>query len=132
MTLAGCLANALVTALNGGMPFSVEGAARAGIDAASVADPTPGHVPIGPGTLLVPLADVVGVPGLGVVLSVGDLLLWGGLAAAVALGARRTARGADVDASVGRADATGHPGTDAGEHHRRAAGASSVVERSTP
>ncbi|WP_066582562.1 DUF5317 family protein [Cellulomonas timonensis] len=118
--LAGALANALTTALNGGMPFSVSGARAAGIPAEQIAAPPPGHVPIDDGTALVALADVIGLPGLGVVLSVGDLLLWGGLAAALVIGARRS---------------TTRPGAIAGEHHPSGttpAGSPPAVERSTP
>ncbi len=118
--LTGALANALATALNGGMPFSVSGARTAGIPAEHIAAPTPGHVPIDDGTALVALADVIGVPMLGIVLSVGDLLLWGGLAAALVIGARRS---------------TTRPGAIAGEHHQSGptpAGSPPAVERSTP
>lgn len=117
--LTGALANALATALNGGMPFSVSGARTAGIPAEHIAAPTPGHVPIDDGTALVALADVIGVPMLGIVLSVGDLLLWGGLAAALVIGARRS---------------TTRPGAIAGEHHQSGptpAGSPPAVERST-
>lgn len=118
--LAGALANALATALNGGMPFSVPGARAAGIPAEQIAAPTPGHVPINDGTKLVALADTIGIPTLGIVLSVGDLLLWGGLAAALVIGTRRS---------------TTRPGAIAGEHHQPGttpAGRPPAVERSTP
>ncbi|UZN02269.1 DUF5317 family protein [Cellulomonas sp. S1-8] len=114
--LAGAAANALATALNGGMPFSVDAARTAGIAPEHVAAPTPGHVPVGPDTDLVALSDVIGLPGLGVVLSIGDLLLWGGLAAVLVLGVRRAA------------EPTGDPGE---KHHPTQAGVVPATERST-
>src|SRR5450830_765984 len=77
---AGALTNAVATALNGGMPFSVAGARTAGMGATSIVSPPPGHVPVTQGTRLVALSDVIPVPGLHIVLSAGDLLLWAGLA----------------------------------------------------
>jgi hypothetical protein len=99
---AGALANAVTTAVNGGMPFSVSGARTAGMSAAAIASPPPGHVPVVPGTRLVVLADVIPVPGLHVVLSVGDLLLWAGLAGLLVAAAVATSR---------------LPGRAAGVHH---------------
>ena len=112
---AGALANALATALNGGMPFSVAAARSVGLDVAG----SPGHVPIDGSTLLVPLADLVPLPGAALVFSVGDLLLWGGLAAVLVLAATRH-----------------HPlpGDRAGVHHptATASAAAPAVTRSTP
>jgi hypothetical protein len=95
----GALANALATALNGGMPFSVPAARSVGLDVTGA----PGHVPIDASTLLVPLADLVPVPGLAMVFSVGDVLLWTGLAAVLVLAAT--------------AGSTRPPGDAAGVHH---------------
>ena len=61
------------TALNGGMPFSVPAARSVGLDVAG----SPGHVPIDGSTLLVPLADLVPVPGVAMVFSVGDVAALG-------------------------------------------------------
>lgn len=110
----GALANALATALNGGMPFSVPAARSLGLDVSGA----PGHVPIGDSTLLVPLADLVPLPGLDLVFSIGDVLLWGGLAAVLVLAVRRTTL----------------PGSPAGVHHPTAAPAvaAPTVPRSTP
>ncbi|WP_315094012.1 DUF5317 family protein [uncultured Cellulomonas sp.] len=99
---AGVLANAVTTAVNGGMPFSVSGARLAGLSEAAIASPAPGHVPIADGTRLVALADVLPVPGLHVVLSVGDLLLWAGLVGLLVAAAAATSR---------------LPGRAAGAHH---------------
>jgi len=95
----GALANALATALNGGMPFSAPAARSVGLDVTGA----PGHVPIDSSTLLVPLADLVPVPGLAMVFSVGDVLLWTGLAAVLVLAAA--------------AGPTRPPGDAAGVHH---------------
>ena len=126
----GALLNAAATALNGGMPFSVRAAAAAGIDAASIADPTPGHVPIDTGTRLAAIADVVPVPGLHLVFSLGDVLLWGGLAACLVVAALHTQRSVVVPPD----DATTEPPGAAGVHHRTALtspDAPSAVARST-
>ncbi|WP_456787049.1 DUF5317 family protein [Cellulomonas sp. P5_C5] len=111
---AGALSNALATALNGGMPFSVPAARSVGLDVAGA----PGHVPIDGSTLLVPLADLVPVPGVAMVFSVGDVLLWAGLAAVLVLAAARH---------------TTLPGDAAGVHHPPAAApaTASTVTRST-
>ena len=126
----GAVLNAAATAINGGMPFSVAAARTAGIDAASIADPTPGHVPIDAATRLVAFADVVPVPGLHLVFSVGDVLLWAGLAACLVVVALR--RPADVVAPP--ADSGPElPGV-AGVHHSTALtspDAPSAVARST-
>ncbi|GEK21812.1 DUF5317 family protein [Cellulomonas xylanilytica] len=97
----GALSNALATALNGGMPFSVPAARSVGLDVTGA----PGHVPIDGSTVLVPLADLVPVPGVAMVFSVGDVLLWVGLAAVLVLAAA----------------ATRLPGGPAGAHHPPAA-----------
>lgn len=112
---AGALSNALATALNGGMPFSVPAARSVGLDVTGA----PGHVPIDGSTLLVPLADLVPVPGVAMVFSVGDVLLWAGLAAVLVLAAART---------------TTLPGVPVGVHHpiAPAPAAAPTVTRSTP
>jgi hypothetical protein len=78
--------NSLVMVLNGGrMPISQDSLMRVahGIGPqAAAAGLDPRHVPIGPGTRLAPLGDIVplGAGALGLVLSPGDLLMALGLA----------------------------------------------------
>lgn len=90
LVLLGIALNALVVALNRGMPVSLDAAVRAGapVDARTLAlDPR--HVELGDGTLLPLLGDVVPVPLplLPEVVSVGDLLVALGLAVAVLVAA---------------------------------------------
>ena len=85
----GLLANALVVGANGAMPVSLRAAALAGADVAAVAaGEDPRHEPLGPGTRLRVLADVLPVP-LPVtraVVSAGDVLVAAGLARLVVVG----------------------------------------------
>jgi len=78
--VAGLTLNCLTIAVNGGMPFSPTAARLAGFDAAYVTTPMTGHPPLGPGSRLSLFADVIPVPVLERVVSIGDLLLIGGLA----------------------------------------------------
>ncbi|MGY4643828.1 DUF5317 family protein [Cellulomonas sp. URHB0016] len=115
LAATGALANALATALNGGMPFSVPAARSVGLDVTGA----PGHVPLDASTLVVPLADLVPVPGVAIVFSAGDVLLWVGLAAALVLVAARPTA----------------PGVPAGVHEPvpvAVCAATPVVTRSTP
>jgi len=92
----GCTLNSLTVALNGGMPFSVPAARRAGLSDLAVGAPSVGHRWLGPDTLLKPFADVIAVPGLHMVLSIGDVLMLIGAAwllAAVVLAAHGTEGG---------------------------------------
>lgn len=78
----GLLTNALVVAANGAMPVSLAAADAAGAQVQAVRDGAdPRHLPMGPGTRLRALGDVVPVP-LPVrpeVVSPGDLLVAAGL-----------------------------------------------------
>ncbi len=76
LVLLGLVANALVIGLNGGMPVSGEAAAVAGL---SGTPPAGEHVPLTAETVLPALADVIPVPPIRSVISVGDILLAAGL-----------------------------------------------------
>jgi hypothetical protein len=78
--VAGLTLNCLTVAVNGGMPFSPKAARMAGFDAAYLATPVTGHPPLGRDSRLTAFADVIPVPVLERVVSIGDLLLIGGLA----------------------------------------------------
>ena len=117
LVAAGVLANALPTALNAGMPFSIEAARTAGISQSAIAAPAPGHVPLTAESSLRVLADVVPVPGLRIVLSVGDVLLWAGLAGLLI---------ASAQAVLVR------PGRPAGEHHPVEAGPVGLLVERNP
>jgi uncharacterized protein DUF5317 len=77
---AGFSLNTLVTVFNGAMPFSATSARLAGVPAAAIETPAYGHAPIDADTALAVLADVIPVPGAGVVVSVGDVLMVAGVA----------------------------------------------------
>jgi hypothetical protein len=74
----GFFGNAVVVALNGAMPVSLNALARAGVSGAVVTDPR--HEISGAGTRLPWLGDVVPValPGLGQAISPGDVLIAAG------------------------------------------------------
>jgi hypothetical protein len=78
--LAGLSLNSLTIALNDGMPFSVGAAHMAGAVWSDMSAASPGHRPASPGTRLVAFADIIPVPGLQKVISVGDLLVFFGVA----------------------------------------------------
>jgi hypothetical protein len=86
VVLAGAALNAVAMVLNGGMPYSPAAAARAG--GTAVAD-TVKNAAAQPGTRLLPLGDVIAVPPLHAVVSVGDLLITVGIAALVATSMHR-------------------------------------------
>lgn len=88
VVLAGAALNAVAMVLNGGMPYSPAAAARAG--GTAVAD-TVKNAAAQPGTRLLPLGDVIAVPPLHAVVSVGDLLITVGIAALIATSMRRRA-----------------------------------------
>ncbi len=71
--------NSLLTALNGGMPFSMTAARAAGVSEQQLAERLVGHVPLGQHGAMAAFADVIPVPGLHKVVSIGDLLLMGGI-----------------------------------------------------
>jgi len=77
---AGFSLNSLVIVFNGAMPFSTASARLAGFSTGAIQAPAYGHAPIGADTALAALADVIPVPGLGVVVSIGDLLMVTGVA----------------------------------------------------
>jgi hypothetical protein len=79
MFVLGMTMNTLAIAANGGMPFSVGAARSAGLAEAEIETYVPGHPPLTTGSRLAPLADVLPVPGIHAVASVGDLLIFGGL-----------------------------------------------------
>ena len=91
LVLAGAALNAIPTVWAGAMPFSPSAAADARVSAAEIADPAVGHVALAgqPGAVAA-LSDVVPLPWLRSVASVGDIaLLTGGAALAGALLPRR-------------------------------------------
>jgi hypothetical protein len=89
--LAGATMNGLVMVLNAGMPFSPRGARLAGFSEDVVATPLPGHPPTSPDTVLPYLADVIPVPVVRQLMSVGDIVMVAGVTGflvAVVLAAR--------------------------------------------
>ncbi|HVF53973.1 MAG TPA: DUF5317 domain-containing protein [Actinomycetota bacterium] len=78
LVTAGIVANLAVMSLNGGMPVSASAASLVGA-AAPVDGEAPRHEELTDSTLAPWLGDVIPVPPLGRVLSVGDLLLAAGL-----------------------------------------------------
>lgn len=78
--VAGFTLNSLTIGLNGGMPFSVRAAQLAGLSPEVIATSRAGHRPLAPDSVLALFADVVPVPGLQRVVSVGDLLVLLGIA----------------------------------------------------
>ncbi|MFC7530020.1 DUF5317 family protein [Actinoplanes sp. GCM10030250] len=79
MFIVGMTLNTVVIAVNEGMPFSVGAARWAGLTEAEIDAYVPGHPPLTNVSRLAPLADVVPVPGVHAVASVGDVLIFGGL-----------------------------------------------------
>lgn len=77
----GLMMNLAVVALNGGMPVSRDAMLAAGADGAIVIEDGAKHHLMTEADVLRPLADVIPVgPPFGVVLSFGDVLLYGGMA----------------------------------------------------
>ena len=72
--------NALVIAVNGAMPVSRAAARVAGIDPGSFATPGIKHELLDAGTRLPWLADVLALPRLQTIFSIGDVVLGAGLA----------------------------------------------------
>lgn len=72
--------NAAAIVANGGMPFWTSGARWAGVPPELVADPEFGHVPITATTHLTVLSDVIPLPVVQMVVSLGDVLMLVGLA----------------------------------------------------
>jgi Family of unknown function (DUF5317) len=73
--VTGFTLNVVTRAVNHGMPFSVAAARWAGADEHAIWTPHPGHRPMSGGTGLAALADIIPVPGLRTVMSLGDLLM---------------------------------------------------------
>ena len=85
LVMAGLAMNVLVIAADGGMPVSAMALEVAGAAPQGLAGDGPlKHHLMGPGDVLTPLADVIGIPApIGVVISAGDVVLYAGLAALV-------------------------------------------------
>jgi hypothetical protein len=85
LVMAGLLLNILVIAVNGGMPVSAGAIETAGARADDLlGSGTAKHHLMGPGDTLEPLADVIGIPPpIGAVISIGDVLLYAGVAVLV-------------------------------------------------
>jgi Family of unknown function (DUF5317) len=85
LVIAGLVMNVLVIGANGGMPVSAGALEVAGARPETLAgDGTLKHHLMGSDDVLTPLADVIGIPEpIGAVVSVGDLLLYVGVAALV-------------------------------------------------
>lgn len=77
----GLLANLLVVTINGGMPVRAESVARAGADPTTLERTIDAkHHLMQDDDLLWPLADVIPIPGpLPLVISIGDVFLYGGI-----------------------------------------------------
>jgi hypothetical protein len=67
--------NTVVMVVNGTMPFATASAQWAGFSTEAIDAPADGHAPINADTKLAAFADVIPVPGFGVVTSIGDLLM---------------------------------------------------------
>jgi hypothetical protein len=82
LVMAGLALNILVIAVNGGMPVSAAALDAAGARADGLAGAgTLKHHLMGPDDVLTPLGDVIGVPPpIGAVISIGDVLLYAGVA----------------------------------------------------
>jgi hypothetical protein len=123
----GALLNGAAIAANGRMPYDPAAVEAVGLPAGIE---TPKNVPAGPDTRLAGLGDVLPVPGLRKVVSVGDLLIAVGAASFVALVMRRGRReeyGGDED------DKSLAPGTDRpAAVHPGEPGAAAVHRRGPP
>jgi uncharacterized protein DUF5317 len=87
LVLAGLLLNILVIAVNGGMPVSANALETAGARAEDLlgAGAAKHHL-MGPTDTLTPLGDVLGIPPpVGAVISIGDVLLYAGVAVLVVM-----------------------------------------------
>jgi hypothetical protein len=85
LAMAGLILNILVIAANGGMPVSASALETAGARAEGLISEDAGkHHLMGPDDTLTPLADVIGIPPpIGAVISIGDVLLYAGIATLV-------------------------------------------------
>lgn len=108
LVAAGLVLNALPMVLNGGMPVSARAAEIAGVPI-SEADPGAKHEVVGDDTLLPWLADVIPLPALGSVISIGDvvigagigLFVFGGMGKGVSGRHRARRSSGDVEGSAG-------------------------------
>lgn len=82
LVMAGLVLNILVIGANGGMPVSASALETAGARAEGlIGAGTAKHHLIGPGDTLTALGDVIGIPPpVGAVISIGDVLLYAGVA----------------------------------------------------
>jgi hypothetical protein len=82
LVMAGLVLNILVIGVNGGMPVSANALETAGARAEGLLGTgTAKHHLMGPGDSLTALGDVIGIPPpVGVVISIGDVLLYAGVA----------------------------------------------------
>jgi len=80
--MAGLVLNILVIGVNNGMPVSASALETAGASAEGLLGPgTAKHHLMGPDDRLTPLGDVIGIPPpIGAVISIGDVLLYAGVA----------------------------------------------------
>jgi hypothetical protein len=85
LVIVGLAMNLLVIGANGGMPVSAGALETAGASPARLTDDgTLKHHLLGPDDVLTPLGDVIGIPPpVAAVVSLGDLLLYGGVAVLV-------------------------------------------------
>ena len=85
LVMAGLILNLLVIGVNGGMPVSAGALETAGARAEGLLGAgTAKHHLMGPGDTLTPLGDVIGIPPpIGAVISIGDVLLYAGVAVLV-------------------------------------------------
>lgn len=90
VTAVGWLLNMCVVLANTGMPVSVAALGRAGLGAGALSGggPLGKHLAIGSGTVLGWLGDVIPVSFLRTVVSLGDLVMLGGIVLAVAAATR--------------------------------------------
>jgi hypothetical protein len=87
LLMAGLVLNILVICVNGGMPVSASALETAGAGAEGLLGAgTAKHHLLGPEDSLTRLGDVIGIPApVGAVISIGDVLLYGGVAALVVM-----------------------------------------------
>jgi len=85
LVMAGLVLNLLVIGVNEGMPVSASALETAGARAEGLLGTgTAKHHLLGPGDTLTPLGDVIGIPPpIGAVISIGDVLLYAGVAVLV-------------------------------------------------
>lgn len=87
----GCTLNTLVVAVNGRMPFSAGAARRVGFTEEAITQTSTRYAPVSPHTMLPAFGDLIPVPPLQSVVSVGDLLMFAGIAVVLVALARTPA-----------------------------------------